>query len=84
MEMNEIIKVYVYNGMTRPELGLINGKCYISHGDRKPTFFNPREIKIGNEWRPWCSFTEKLIFRDELKSLNRDSNLSSLLGEVKY
>lgn len=70
---------YRYNGVDRPDRGLINGCVYFAEDIREAGWFRPMEIKINGKWRMWASFTEISVSKEEIKLLKRDSRISDVL-----
>ena len=76
----ETIVAYKYNGVSRPDLGVINGEVYFADEVREAGFFRSKEIRIGDRWFTWAGFTEVLVDSSLLKSINRNKTINSILS----
>lgn len=71
---------YRYNGLTRHDLGLVNGEVYFADEVRETGWFKSKSIRIGNRWFVWAGFTEIPIDDNEIKAIKRNSAINLILS----
>lgn len=71
---------YRYNGLTRPDLGLVNGELYIADEVKEAGWFQSKSIRIGNRWFIWAGFTEVIIEDPDIKAIKRNNVIDSIFS----
>ena len=72
---------YRYNGLTRPDLGLVNGDLYFADEIREAGWFQHKSIRIGNRWFMWAGFTEVLVDDPDVKAIKRNATIDLIFSK---
>ncbi len=71
--------LYRYDGLSRPDIGLLNNHLYEATDERESTLFNPAQLEIKNKWVMWASFTRVELTENEFIATKRDLVISEII-----